>query len=203
MGLHLDLQALTLNLRERLRDRPPPMTWTVLTLRLDQLERGAVVPWMVWPNWYYVRHHIMLCGRTVALWRVRRDLKLRCLAGIDYEMPKLVSDDLVMGSGLCPWSPTIALHVLLNSGVEAALVCLDSLRLPNCVRTSHVGGAGGRDDDEGVGLDDVPRIDDEEGVEMCGGLEYGSCGNGVKVAGGVDVVAGEADVPKVWKPMPE
>ncbi|KAI5648177.1 hypothetical protein M9H77_34182 [Catharanthus roseus] len=30
-------------------------------------------------------------------------------------MSELVSDDLVMGSGLCPWSPTIAIHVLLNS----------------------------------------------------------------------------------------
>ncbi|KAI5666669.1 hypothetical protein M9H77_16522 [Catharanthus roseus] len=29
-----------------------------------------------------------------------------CLAGFDYEMPELSSNDLVMGSGLCPWSPT-------------------------------------------------------------------------------------------------
>ncbi|KAI5672311.1 hypothetical protein M9H77_12675 [Catharanthus roseus] len=81
----------------------------------------------------------MLYDRTAALWRVRRDLKLRCLAGIDYEMPKLVFDDLVMGSGLCLWSPTVALHVLLNSSVETALMCLDSLRLPSCIRTPHVG----------------------------------------------------------------
>ncbi|KAI5648888.1 hypothetical protein M9H77_34893 [Catharanthus roseus] len=31
-------------------------------------------------------------------------------------MPELVSDDLVMGSGLCLWSLTVTLHVLLNSG---------------------------------------------------------------------------------------
>ncbi|KAI5672346.1 hypothetical protein M9H77_12710 [Catharanthus roseus] len=81
----------------------------------------------------------MLCDRTAALWRVKRDLKLRCLAGIDYEMPELISDDLIMGSRLCPWSPTVALHVLLNSSVEATLMCLDSLRLPSCIRTPHVG----------------------------------------------------------------
>ncbi|KAI5672342.1 hypothetical protein M9H77_12706 [Catharanthus roseus] len=43
------------------------------------------------------------------------------------------------GSGHCPWSRTIALYVLLNSGVEATLMCLDSLRLPSYVRTPHVG----------------------------------------------------------------
>ncbi|KAI5677534.1 hypothetical protein M9H77_08484 [Catharanthus roseus] len=32
---------------------------------------------------------------------------------------------------------TIALHVLLNWGVEAALMCLDSLRLPSCARNPH------------------------------------------------------------------
>ncbi|KAI5664405.1 hypothetical protein M9H77_23728 [Catharanthus roseus] len=54
-------------------------------------------------------------------------------------MPELVSDDCVMGFELCPWSPTVALHVLLNLGVEAASMCLDSLRLPGCVRTPHIG----------------------------------------------------------------
>ncbi|KAI5667810.1 hypothetical protein M9H77_17663 [Catharanthus roseus] len=62
-----------------------------------------------------------------------------CLAGIDYEMPELFSDDLVMGSELCPWSPTVALHIHLNSGVEAVMMCLDSLRLPSYARTPHVG----------------------------------------------------------------
>ncbi|KAI5673451.1 hypothetical protein M9H77_13815 [Catharanthus roseus] len=64
---------------------------------------------------------------------------VRCLAGFDYEMPKLDSDDLVSRSGLCPWSPIVALHVSLNSGIEAALMCLDSLRLPSCVRNPHIG----------------------------------------------------------------
>ncbi|KAI5663388.1 hypothetical protein M9H77_22711 [Catharanthus roseus] len=35
--------------------------------------------------------------------------------------------------------PTVALHVLLNSGVEAALMCLDSLRHPSSARTPYVG----------------------------------------------------------------
>ncbi|KAI5653268.1 hypothetical protein M9H77_30455 [Catharanthus roseus] len=62
---------------------------------------------------------------------------VRCLTGINYETPELGSDDLILGSGLCMWKSTIALHVLLNSGIEAALMCLDSLRLPNCVQTRH------------------------------------------------------------------
>ncbi|KAI5677190.1 hypothetical protein M9H77_08140 [Catharanthus roseus] len=63
---------------------------------------------------------------------------VRCLAGVNYEIPKLVSDDLIMGSELCPWNPTIVVHALLNSGVEAVLMCLDSLKLPNCARNPHI-----------------------------------------------------------------
>ncbi|KAI5681824.1 hypothetical protein M9H77_03052 [Catharanthus roseus] len=33
---------------------------------------------------------------------------VRCLAGTDYRIPELVSDDLVMGSRLCMWSLTFA-----------------------------------------------------------------------------------------------
>ncbi|KAI5680568.1 hypothetical protein M9H77_01795 [Catharanthus roseus] len=91
---------------------------------------------LVWLDQYYVRHRIMLCDKTATLWRVRRDLKLRlrvwwlwnralikCLAGTDYEMPELASDDLVIiRSELYPWSPTYALHVLLNSNVEVVLM---------------------------------------------------------------------------------
>ncbi|KAI5669061.1 hypothetical protein M9H77_18914 [Catharanthus roseus] len=62
-----------------------------------------------------------------------------CLAGIDYEMPELGSGDLILGSGPCPWSLIVALHVSLNSGIEAALMCLDSLRLPKCARNPHIG----------------------------------------------------------------
>ncbi|KAI5658522.1 hypothetical protein M9H77_27315 [Catharanthus roseus] len=61
-----------------------------------------------------------------------------CLAGTDYEIPKLGSDDLVRGCGLCPWSPAVALHVLLNLGIEAMLMCLDLLRLPNCAENPHI-----------------------------------------------------------------
>ncbi|KAI5657982.1 hypothetical protein M9H77_26775 [Catharanthus roseus] len=61
------------------------------------------------------------------------DHNVRSAFCIDYEMPELFSDDLVMGSGLCLWSPTIALYALLNLGVEAALMCLDSLKLPSCL----------------------------------------------------------------------
>ncbi|KAI5658493.1 hypothetical protein M9H77_27286 [Catharanthus roseus] len=40
-------------------------------------------------------------------------------------MPELVSDDLVMGSELCPLSPTVALHVLLNSGTRRNTTLID------------------------------------------------------------------------------
>ncbi|KAI5676109.1 hypothetical protein M9H77_07059 [Catharanthus roseus] len=43
-----------------------------------------------------------------------------------------------MEFGLCPWSPTVALHAILNSGVVTALTCLNSLRLPSCARTPHI-----------------------------------------------------------------
>ncbi|KAI5649373.1 hypothetical protein M9H77_35378 [Catharanthus roseus] len=64
---------------------------------------------------------------------------VKCLAGIDYKILELIFDDLVMGSRLCPWSSTVTLHVLLNLGVEATLMCLDSLRLSSCVQTPHIG----------------------------------------------------------------
>ncbi|KAI5657701.1 hypothetical protein M9H77_26494 [Catharanthus roseus] len=74
-------------------------------------------------------------------WRLRyiwNRALVRCLAGIDYEMPELISNDLVMGSGLCPWSLTVVSHVLLNSSVQAALMCLDSLKLLSCVQTPYL-----------------------------------------------------------------
>ncbi|KAI5668050.1 hypothetical protein M9H77_17903 [Catharanthus roseus] len=60
-----------------------------------------------------------------------------CLAGIDNEMLELGSNDLVLGSRPCPWSLTVALHISLNSGIEAALICLDSLKLSSCTRNPH------------------------------------------------------------------
>ncbi|KAI5668976.1 hypothetical protein M9H77_18829 [Catharanthus roseus] len=98
-------------------------------------------PYRVWPEWYYVRHRTMRCDGTTTLWRVKEGLEIkvglkvdlvvrwlwklvlvRCLAGIDYEMPELIYNDLIMGSRFYPWSPTFALHVLLNSDVEVALM---------------------------------------------------------------------------------
>ncbi|KAI5667532.1 hypothetical protein M9H77_17385 [Catharanthus roseus] len=78
-----------------------------------------------------------ICSLVLCEWKVQwlwNRALVRCLAGIDYEIPELISDDLGIGSGLCPWSLTIVLHVLLNLGVEAILMCLDSLRLPSCIR---------------------------------------------------------------------
>ncbi|KAI5676725.1 hypothetical protein M9H77_07675 [Catharanthus roseus] len=54
-----------------------------------------------------------------------------------YYVPKKCIE-AVLRSGLSPWSLTFVLHVLLNLGVETALMCLDSLRLPNSVRTPHI-----------------------------------------------------------------
>ncbi|KAI5682939.1 hypothetical protein M9H77_04167 [Catharanthus roseus] len=73
--------------------------------------REGIIPWRVSPEQYYVRHCTKIYDRMATLCRVKRDLKLR----------------------LYPWSPTFALHVLLNLGVKAALMCLDSLRLPSCL----------------------------------------------------------------------
>ncbi|KAI5681179.1 hypothetical protein M9H77_02406 [Catharanthus roseus] len=43
--------------------------------------RGGVVPWRVWPEWHYVRHRTMHYDGTTALWRVKRDKKLRLVSG--------------------------------------------------------------------------------------------------------------------------
>ncbi|KAI5667441.1 hypothetical protein M9H77_17294 [Catharanthus roseus] len=142
---------------------PLPMMWTVLlTLMVDPLEeRRSSVESFVQSQWVGrlvespegletkvgLRADLVGAPRICSLvwlviWRVRlfwNRALIRCLAGIDYEMLELVSDDLVMGSEFCLWNPTVELHVLLNSGVEAALMCLDLLRLPNCTRTPHVG----------------------------------------------------------------
>ncbi|KAI5683706.1 hypothetical protein M9H77_04934 [Catharanthus roseus] len=49
---------------------------------------------------------LVLCDLRVR-WLWNRVL-VRCLAGTYYGMSELVSDDLVMGSGLYPWSATFA-----------------------------------------------------------------------------------------------
>ncbi|KAI5663573.1 hypothetical protein M9H77_22896 [Catharanthus roseus] len=122
------------------------------------LKKG-VVPWRAWPNRsMWTPHHALrwdgclvesqegletkvgpradlvilgerLFGNRVLVW---------CLAGIDYEIPEFNSDYLVVGSEPYPLSPTMALCVSLYSGIEAALMCLDSLRLLSCA--GRVGG---------------------------------------------------------------
>ncbi|KAI5649446.1 hypothetical protein M9H77_35451 [Catharanthus roseus] len=95
----------------------------------------------VWPS-RYLRHLRHTLHRTLR-WDgrlVESQEGLETKVGLRADMMlELVSDDLVIGSELCPWSLTVALHVILNSRVEAALMCLDSLRLPSCIRTPHVG----------------------------------------------------------------
>ncbi|KAI5661821.1 hypothetical protein M9H77_21144 [Catharanthus roseus] len=76
-------------------------------------------------------HRIMLCGG------VRPPSEES--GGTRHRDAGLVSDDLVLGSEPCPLSPIVALHVFLHSGVEAALMCLYSLRLPSCARNPYSG----------------------------------------------------------------
>ncbi|KAI5680522.1 hypothetical protein M9H77_01749 [Catharanthus roseus] len=83
------------------------------TLRMDPLEEGRRTL-RAWPNRYLRGHRVMLCVvcNRALVW---------CLAGIDYDMPKLGSDGLVLGIVLCPWSPTVAFHVLLNLGHRSSV----------------------------------------------------------------------------------
>ncbi|KAI5677396.1 hypothetical protein M9H77_08346 [Catharanthus roseus] len=116
-----------------------------LTLRVHPLEEGHSTL-RAWANRYLRGHRVMLCRGTPDVFTYYMGMRLFvnralvwCLAGVDYEMPELGSGDMVIGSRLCLWSPTIALHVCLSLGVEAALICLDSLRLPSCARNPPVG----------------------------------------------------------------
>ncbi|KAI5675436.1 hypothetical protein M9H77_06386 [Catharanthus roseus] len=97
---------------------------TKIGLRADLVGAPGICS-LVWP---------VIWG-TQSLWN--RAL-VRNLVDIDYKMPELVSEHLVMGSGLRSWSPTITLHVSLNLDVEAELMYPDSLKLPSCIRTPHV-----------------------------------------------------------------
>ncbi|KAI5663356.1 hypothetical protein M9H77_22679 [Catharanthus roseus] len=67
---------------------------TKVSLKVDLVDALRSVAW------FYVNGE---CGGCRVL--------VRCLASIDYEMLELVSDDLIMESELCPWSPTVALHL--------------------------------------------------------------------------------------------
>ncbi|KAI5667771.1 hypothetical protein M9H77_17624 [Catharanthus roseus] len=120
------------------------------------LKRG-LLPWRTWPNWstWTLYHALQWDDRLVESQEgletnvgPKVDLVVlgkrlfgnRALViDIDYKMPKFDSDDLVVGSEPCPTSSTMALCVSLHSGVKAALICLDSLRLPSCTRNPNIG----------------------------------------------------------------
>ncbi|KAI5675734.1 hypothetical protein M9H77_06684 [Catharanthus roseus] len=96
----------------------------ILTLRVDPLDKGAsyregrlAESQEGFETKIGLRADLAGAPRSIAWdlceWRVRflwNRALVRFLVGIDYKMPELVSNDLVMGSGLCPWSPTVALH---------------------------------------------------------------------------------------------
>ncbi|KAI5659594.1 hypothetical protein M9H77_28387 [Catharanthus roseus] len=105
------------------------MAWTVSDSgEWIHLKRGVAL-WRVWPNRsMWTPHH--------ALWW--DDRLVESQEGLETKVCPMA--DLVGASRICSlffpviWEerfPTIALHVLLNSGVEAALMCLDSLRNPH------------------------------------------------------------------------
>ncbi|KAI5650354.1 hypothetical protein M9H77_36359 [Catharanthus roseus] len=103
-----------------------------LTLRVDPLEEGRSTL-RAWPN-LDMGVRLFVIMHSYGVWLV---LTAKCR--------NLVSMASFWGSGLCPWSPTVALHsptvalhVLLNLGIEAAVMCLDLLRLPSCARNPHI-----------------------------------------------------------------
>ncbi|KAI5664834.1 hypothetical protein M9H77_24157 [Catharanthus roseus] len=102
-----------------------------LTLRVDPLEEGRSTL-RAWPKPPVLTSdmgvRLFVIERSYGVWLV---LTTRC--------QNLVPMDSFWGSRLCPWNPSVAFHVLLNLGVEAALMCLDSLRLPSCARNPDVG----------------------------------------------------------------
>ncbi|KAI5651004.1 hypothetical protein M9H77_37009 [Catharanthus roseus] len=57
----------------------------------------------------------------------------------DYEMPELISDGLVLGIRTLSVEPHCCITCSFKIGHRAALMCLDSLRLPSCARNPHVG----------------------------------------------------------------
>ncbi|KAI5667913.1 hypothetical protein M9H77_17766 [Catharanthus roseus] len=99
------------------------MTWAVLfTLRVDLFKEGhSTVEGLAQLVFTRTLHHALgWVGHLVESQR------------------RFIFDDLVMGSRLCPWNLTVAVHVLLNLGIVAILMCLDSLRLLSYARTPHV-----------------------------------------------------------------
>lgn len=62
-----------------------------------------------------------------------------CLASNDFKMSELVSNDPVIGSVLCLWSPNFCIAWFLELELDAVLICLDSLKFPSCTQTTHMG----------------------------------------------------------------
>ncbi|KAI5682514.1 hypothetical protein M9H77_03742 [Catharanthus roseus] len=88
-----------------------------LTLRVDPLEEGHSTL-RVWPNRYLCGYRIILCGGTVpqeSVAYLTSDMGVRLFV-IERSYRNLVPMSSIWGSRPCPWSPTVALHVLLNLG---------------------------------------------------------------------------------------
>ncbi|KAI5682846.1 hypothetical protein M9H77_04074 [Catharanthus roseus] len=117
-----------------------------------------------------------------------------CSAGIDYKMLELGSNDLVLGSELCPWSPTVALHVLLNLGIEVALMCLDSLRLSNCAPNPYIssGWLGSQQATKVLGQEFLEQISPEGHMVVfyCGTYDLVPRGIQIPYSAAVDLVVG-------------
>ncbi|KAI5672831.1 hypothetical protein M9H77_13195 [Catharanthus roseus] len=84
-------------------------------LMVDPLEEGRSTL-RAWPNRYLRGHRIMFCGGTVTYAVDCNRALVWCLAGIDYEMPELGFDGLVLGIRTLSMEPTVTLHVLINLG---------------------------------------------------------------------------------------
>ncbi|KAI5672689.1 hypothetical protein M9H77_13053 [Catharanthus roseus] len=92
-----------------------------------------VAPWRVWPNrsTWTPHHALQGAGHLVDS---QEELETKLI--LTNNMGRAIVMEIERS--LCPWGPTIALHVLLYSGIEATLMCLDSLRLPSCAQTPHI-----------------------------------------------------------------
>ncbi|KAI5648925.1 hypothetical protein M9H77_34930 [Catharanthus roseus] len=84
-------------------------------------------------------HRIMLYGGVrppMRLFVIERSYVVWLV--FDYEMPELSSDGLVLGIRTLSVEPHCCITCSFKIGHRAALMCLDSLRLPSCARNPHV-----------------------------------------------------------------
>ncbi|KAI5654184.1 hypothetical protein M9H77_31371 [Catharanthus roseus] len=131
------------------------MAWMVSDSREWIHLKRVVAPWRVWPNrsMWTLHHALQWDGRLVESQEgLEANINLgrseyystlpigECKDGGEpikeandefSSIRRTISDD---EGGLCPWNPIVALYV----GIEAALVYLDSLRLPSSARTPHI-----------------------------------------------------------------